>query len=241
MFSSCKRQNKNKWKNGSNLCRYRHISILSYNNIFLYRLHQLSWFLSFLKKLYVLILERKQRETQRGSREREREKKERKKERKKEKRKKEIKKKKERSTYCFTYSCIHWLTIACALTGDWTHNLGVPGRRSNQLSYPAWAFLVSLDTNGYLGGRQLFFCWPLSRMSSWINPLVYNYLLPFSPVSSLFLSWGNSLFWSLLFSVLPFSHSVLCLSSLSFLLSLLCLPLPDTVNLTLCFGFSKLI
>ena len=38
-----------------------------------------------------------------------------------------------------TYLCIYWLILVCALTGDWTHNLGVLGWCSNQLSYPARA------------------------------------------------------------------------------------------------------
>ena len=40
--------------------------------------------------------------------------------------------------------CIHWLVLVCALTGDQTHNLGISGRYSNQLSYPAratWPYL----------------------------------------------------------------------------------------------------
>ena len=37
--------------------------------------------------------------------------------------------------YCSTYLCIHWLVFVCALTGDWTHNLGISGQCSNQLSY----------------------------------------------------------------------------------------------------------
>ena len=38
---------------------------------------------------------------------------------------------------CFTYLCIHWLLLVCALARVWTHNLGVLGWHSNQLSYPA--------------------------------------------------------------------------------------------------------
>ena len=50
----------------------------------------------------------------------------------------------ERSTRCSLYSCTHWLILACTLTGDGTHNLGVWGRCSNQLSYLARAD-VSFD------------------------------------------------------------------------------------------------
>ena len=35
---------------------------------------------------------------------------------------------------CSTYLCIHWLLLVCSLIGDWTHNLGVSGQCSNQLS-----------------------------------------------------------------------------------------------------------
>ena len=40
---------------------------------------------------------------------------------------------------CFPYSCIHWLILVCSLTRDWTHNLGLPGRLCNHLSYQARA------------------------------------------------------------------------------------------------------
>ena len=36
-----------------------------------------------------------------------------------------------------TYLCIHWLILVCALTWDWTCNLGILGRCSNQLRYAA--------------------------------------------------------------------------------------------------------
>ena len=47
------------------------------------------------------------------------------------------------SVRCFTYLCIHWLILACTLTGDQTHYLGVSRQWSNQLSYPARARLAS--------------------------------------------------------------------------------------------------
>lgn len=37
------------------------------------------------------------------------------------------------------YIYFHWLLLVCALTGDRTHNLGVPGQYSNQLGYLAKA------------------------------------------------------------------------------------------------------
>ena len=40
----------------------------------------------------------------------------------------------ETSICCSTYLCIHWLLLILVLTRDWTHNLGVLGRCSNQLS-----------------------------------------------------------------------------------------------------------
>ena len=44
----------------------------------------------------------------------------------------------------FTYLCTHWLVLVCALTRDRTLNLGVSGRRSNQLSYWARALCIKL-------------------------------------------------------------------------------------------------
>ena len=41
------------------------------------------------------------------------------------------------SDCCSTYLCIHWLIFTYALTGDQTHNLGILGQCSNQLSYQA--------------------------------------------------------------------------------------------------------
>ena len=32
---------------------------------------------------------------------------------------------------CSTYLCIHWLILMCALTGNFTRNLGVLGHCSN--------------------------------------------------------------------------------------------------------------
>ena len=49
--------------------------------------------------------------------------------------------KKKTSVCCSTYWCIHTLIFVCALTGDWTHNLGVSGGRSDKLRYPARAKL----------------------------------------------------------------------------------------------------
>ena len=40
----------------------------------------------------------------------------------------------ETSICCSTYLFIHWLILVCALTRDWTCNLGVIGQHSNQLS-----------------------------------------------------------------------------------------------------------
>ena len=42
----------------------------------------------------------------------------------------------ERNNFCHSnYLCIHWLLLVCALTGDWTCNLGISGQCCNQLSY----------------------------------------------------------------------------------------------------------
>ena len=45
----------------------------------------------------------------------------------------------ETSTSCSTYLCIHWLIPTCALTRDWTCNLGMLGLHSHPLSYLARA------------------------------------------------------------------------------------------------------
>ena len=47
--------------------------------------------------------------------------------------------------YCSTYLCIHWLILVCALTRDQTHNLGVLGRCSNQLSHPVRASVTLFE------------------------------------------------------------------------------------------------
>ena len=39
----------------------------------------------------------------------------------------------------YTYLCIHWLILTCALTGDQTCNLGELGGRFNQMSCTARA------------------------------------------------------------------------------------------------------
>ena len=43
------------------------------------------------------------------------------------------------------YLCIHWLILVPAMTGGQTHNFGISGRHSNQLSYPARASSPALD------------------------------------------------------------------------------------------------
>ena len=40
----------------------------------------------------------------------------------------------EREICCSTYICIHSLLLACAPTGQQSHNLGIPGGCSKQLS-----------------------------------------------------------------------------------------------------------
>ena len=47
-------------------------------------------------------------------------------------------------TCCSTYSCIHWSNLACALTGDQTHSLGVNTQYSDRLSHLARALLPNL-------------------------------------------------------------------------------------------------
>lgn len=62
--------------------------------------------------------------------------------------------------YCSTYLCIYWLFLVCALTRDWTSNLGLLGWRSNQMNYLArvnWIFLLLLFVfNNYFW--SLYYC-----------------------------------------------------------------------------------
>ena len=55
------------------------------------------------------------------------------------------------------YLCIHWLILVCALTGDQTHNLGILGQHSNQLSYPdkAKSFLICIHTEIKIEGTPV--------------------------------------------------------------------------------------
>ena len=52
----------------------------------------------------------------------------------------ESQRQRERDICSSTYLCIQWLILVCALAGIQTHNLGVSGQYSNQLSYLARAF-----------------------------------------------------------------------------------------------------
>ena len=52
-------------------------------------------------------------------------------------REREREREREISICCSTYLCMHLLILTCALTRDQSHNLGVLGLCSNQLSYPA--------------------------------------------------------------------------------------------------------
>ena len=69
---------------------------------------------------------------------------------------------KETSICYSTYWCIHWLILVCALTGDWTHKLGVLGRCCNNLSCPARAKCFSCNQHGCVvnvfGPRLYFLC-----------------------------------------------------------------------------------
>ena len=91
-----------------------------------------AWSLSFFK-IYLLIFGGGERETQR-----------------------------EILTCCSTYLYIHWLLLVCALTRDWTHNLGILGWCYNQLSYLARAIIIIIF-NSHM--RTFFFLgsWLLER------------------------------------------------------------------------------
>ena len=57
--------------------------------------------------------------------------------------------------FCFFFVplSIHWLFLVRALTGDQTHNPGVPGRLSNPLSYLARTVLIE-----FLSHEKYYFC-----------------------------------------------------------------------------------
>ena len=79
----------------------------------------------------------------------------------------ERKEERETSICCSIYLRIHWLILVCALTRDQTHNLGVSGWCSNQLSYLAranWHFL----SMGF-GIRQAWVQIPAVFLTSWMT------------------------------------------------------------------------
>ena len=53
-----------------------------------------------------------------------------------------------------TYLCIHWLILICTLTEDQTHNLGLSGQCSNQLSYSAMAAAPIYDKTSQESGNR---------------------------------------------------------------------------------------
>lgn len=73
----------------------------------------------------------------------------------------------ERLTCCYTHLCIHWLTLACALTADRTHNPGASGQRSNQLNYLA---KVALEDFNQIGLNTCFIPCGTSNILSKISP-----------------------------------------------------------------------
>ena len=58
----------------------------------------------------------------------------------------------ETSTRCSIYLCIHWLLLLSAMARENPVSLGLSGRHSKQLSYPARAVTISLDIHS----RSLF-------------------------------------------------------------------------------------
>ena len=62
----------------------------------------------------------------------------------------------------FTYLCIHWLLLLCALIRDWTCNLGILGRHFNEWSYLTRAYYISWSTL-----KKLFFL--LDGVAQWIE------------------------------------------------------------------------
>lgn len=51
----------------------------------------------------------------------------------------------ESERFCSTYSCIHWLLLAWALTWNWTCNLAILGLPSNQLSFLALLIIMEKE------------------------------------------------------------------------------------------------
>ena len=67
---------------------------------------------------------------------------------------------------CFTYLCIHWLILVCALTGDQTCNLAISGWCSNQLSY------LTKATKD---------CWPVTLLLWYRKPHLTLWCIPGQP------------------------------------------------------------
>ena len=92
---------------------------------------------------------------------------------------------KERKTLicCSTYWCIHWFILVCALTGDRTHNLGIAGLHSNQLSNLDMAKLSFIEMN-LLGWHWIIKLYKFQVYNSIIHHL-YVALCVYHPKSSL--------------------------------------------------------
>ena len=83
-----------------------------------------------------------------------------------------IQKGRETSICCSTHLCIHWLILSCALTQDWTHNFGVLGGCSYQMSYLARALTHFLKWFYELAPNSLDYHFRGSlgsSLSAWIN------------------------------------------------------------------------
>ena len=97
----------------------------------------------------------------------------------------------ETSICCPTYWCIHWLILVCALTENWTHNLGGSRQHSDQLCHLySWAPFENAELHiiSYLNASCTLPCqhspgFPSSLMSS--GPP--DSLLEFTFISSTFL------------------------------------------------------
>ena len=74
---------------------------------------------------------------------------------------------------CFsTHLCIHWLILACALTRDWTCNLGTSECCSNHLSCPAriWSYVLEVS---YFPSKDVFKIQELQSLTIWVLTLCF--------------------------------------------------------------------
>ena len=96
----------------------------------------------------------------------------------------------ETSTCSSTYLCINWLILVCALTRDWTRNLGILGPHSNQLNHLARAYLIYLNVPSWSSGSRIN---PLELKSHFSSSVALGKWFNFSELQCLHLyNEGNN-------------------------------------------------